>query len=181
MSISNLSSAAVEHAPPRVVALNTQTENKAVEKDNKGERNARPVNRPDANPNARAVEATAHARTQAAQNAQVLQFDADKDVKAQQQNAAGEKAQQEKQQSPDAIALEQALEITNRLSTLQVRELEFTASKEDGQTVIRVIDKENDEVIRQIPSEEFIKLAQRVNDLTQELNSAQGLLFESKV
>jgi flagellar protein FlaG len=82
---------------------------------------------------------------------------------------------------PTQKQVEQALEVSNRLSTMQVRSLQFTASKEDGRTIIKVVDTQNDEVIRQIPSEEFVKMAERISDLTQQLDSAQGLLFESKV
>ncbi len=78
-------------------------------------------------------------------------------------------------------SLQQVSDSSAQLSSLQIRKLEFSASEEAGQVVVKVIDKENDDVIRQIPSEEFIRVAQKISDLSQELDSAQGLLFESKV
>jgi flagellar protein FlaG len=51
------------------------------------------------------------------------------------------------------------------------RELRFTVDKESGETVIKVVDKETDEVIRQIPSQEFMELRQRLEDTA-------GIIFQ---
>lgn len=179
MSISNLSSSAVEYAPPRVVALDRPTTQSNKPAETQAEPASRPVNRPDANESVRAAQATEQARNVASQNAQVLRFDADKQLE-EQQDAAKQGANQQAKE-PKQEQLQQALEVTNQLSSIQARKLEFTSSKEDGRTVIKVVDRQNDEVIRQIPSEEFVKLATRISDLTEKLSSAQGLLFESKV
>ncbi|MDH5786520.1 MAG: flagellar protein FlaG [Chromatiales bacterium] len=45
------------------------------------------------------------------------------------------------------------------------RNLNFTVDDESGRTVVKVIDTESDEVIRQIPSEEMLALATRIHDL----------------
>ena len=39
------------------------------------------------------------------------------------------------------------------------RELQFTVDEDSGLTVVKVFNKETDELIRQIPSEDFLKLA----------------------
>jgi flagellar protein FlaG len=44
------------------------------------------------------------------------------------------------------------------------RELEFTVDEESGLTVVKVFNKETDELIRQIPSEDFLKLAKTITD-----------------
>jgi flagellar protein FlaG len=51
------------------------------------------------------------------------------------------------------------------------RELQFTVDRESGETVIKVIDKETDEVIRQIPSDEIMQLRRR-------LEEASGVIFK---
>lgn len=51
------------------------------------------------------------------------------------------------------------------------RELQFTVDRESGETVIKVIDKETDEVIRQIPSDEVMQLRRR-------LEEASGVIFK---
>jgi flagellar protein FlaG len=51
------------------------------------------------------------------------------------------------------------------------RELRFAVDRESGETVIKVVDKETDEVIRQIPSQEFMELRKRLQD-------AAGVIFQ---
>lgn len=51
------------------------------------------------------------------------------------------------------------------------RELQFTVDDVSGQTVIKVIDKERDQVVRQIPSEEVLRLRKR-------LQEAAGMIFQ---
>ena len=78
-------------------------------------------------------------------------------------------------------SLQKLADSSNQLAQMQDRKLEFTTSQESGRTIVRVIDKENDDVIRQIPSEEFIRVAEKISDLSEQVSAAQGLLFESKV
>ena len=87
------------------------------------------------------------------------------------------------QQEADSLqkSLDLIAEGSSQLSSLQIRKLEFSTAEESGRTVVKVIDKESDDVIRQIPSEEFIRVAKKINDLSEQLSAAQGVLFESKV
>lgn len=50
------------------------------------------------------------------------------------------------------------------------RELQFSVDDDSGQTIIKVIDRETDEVVRQIPSEEVLRLRKR-------LEEASGIIF----
>lgn len=43
------------------------------------------------------------------------------------------------------------------------RKLEFQLDDESGDTIVRVYDKNSDELIRQIPNEEAVELAKRLN------------------
>ncbi|MCL7929278.1 flagellar protein FlaG [Halomonas llamarensis] len=45
------------------------------------------------------------------------------------------------------------------------RGLEFDLSDESSRVITRVIDRESGEVIRQIPAEEVLRIAERLNDL----------------
>lgn len=67
------------------------------------------------------------------------------------------------------------------VSLLQSRSLEFSVDEHEGQTIVKVIDKENKDVIRQIPSEEFIKMAQRIDLLSDEMQKARGILLDKQV
>lgn len=68
-------------------------------------------------------------------------------------------------------------QLSNYVQNVQ-RNLNFSIDESSGQTVIKVIDSESDEVIRQIPSEEMLALARRLNELNGE--QVSGLLVQSK-
>ena len=46
------------------------------------------------------------------------------------------------------------------------RSLRFSIDDDSGRTVVRVVDIDNDEVIRQIPSEEMLALIRHFNEVT---------------
>ena len=52
------------------------------------------------------------------------------------------------------------------------RSLRFSIDDDSGRTVVRVVDTENDEVIRQIPSEEMLALIRHFNEVTGNIFSA---------
>ncbi len=53
------------------------------------------------------------------------------------------------------------------------RDLNFSVDEESGEMVIKVIDSETDEVVRQIPSEEALRIARALDD-------GSGFLMEAK-
>jgi len=55
-------------------------------------------------------------------------------------------------------------ELNDYVQTIQ-RDLEFSIDHDSGRTIIKVIDSKNNEVIRQIPSEEALSLARRLDQL----------------
>ncbi|ROR34920.1 flagellar protein FlaG [Inmirania thermothiophila] len=55
------------------------------------------------------------------------------------------------------------------------RELRFSVDEESGHTVIRVIDAETDQVIRQIPPEEVLSIARHLRELRDP--EQQGILL----
>ncbi len=59
----------------------------------------------------------------------------------------------------DTAALEAAVENIARSARNLQRSLQFSVDEVSGKTVITVIDKETDEIIRQIPREEILNLA----------------------
>ncbi len=76
-----------------------------------------------------------------------------------------ERAEQE--QEP----LENVVSNLNQLVRDLHRELQFSVDEDSGDTVIKVIDSKTDEVLRQIPSEEVMRLRQR-------LEEAAGVIFQ---
>ena len=64
----------------------------------------------------------------------------------------------------DAQALEHAVnDIARNVRNMQ-RSLQFSVDESSGRTIITVIDKETNEVIRQIPPEEILAIAQHIED-----------------
>lgn len=75
---------------------------------------------------------------------------------------------------PDAEAVKQAAErIAAYLRSAQ-RDLDISVDKDTGIVVVKVVDRESGEVIRQIPPEEVLSIAKH-------LDSAQGVLLRSRV
>jgi flagellar protein FlaG len=66
--------------------------------------------------------------------------------------------------TPKATDIEQAVtEINDYVQSVQ-RDLHFSVDEDSGLTVIRVRDKESGELIRQIPEDIFLSLAQNLKD-----------------
>ncbi|MDN0082647.1 flagellar protein FlaG [Crenobacter sp. SG2305] len=77
------------------------------------------------------------------------------------------------QKQPDAETLDQSLKQLNHTVSLFNSDLEFTTDEESGTHIVKVVNRGTKEVIRQIPSEEAVRLAQALDRL-------QGLLVRDK-
>ena len=98
---------------------------------------------------------------------------AEKAEVAEKQRQAQQAARAEEAVSADK-AQEIAEEVASGLNELVQelhRELRFSVDRESGDTVIKVIDQETDEVVRQIPSEEVVQMRKR-------LQEAAGVIFQ---
>lgn len=94
------------------------------------------------------------------------------DIKAQQQSA-------DKENSDTGI--EDAIEEIREFANLQNRQLDFSVDEDSQRRVIRVLDAETGDVIRQIPSDEVLKLAERIKELQTEVGAAVGVFFNKAV
>ena len=74
---------------------------------------------------------------------------------------------------PERAELSTTVQQLNDLAAHLRRELRFDIDEVSGRTVINVVDGDTDEVIRQIPPEEMIALAEHFEDL-------QGLLLRQR-
>lgn len=81
---------------------------------------------------------------------------------------------QETQQQPSSKQLHNMVEQVNKtIQTLSSNHVQFTVDKETGKEIVKVVDRETEEVIRQIPSEEMVAIAKRLDEL-------QGLIIRQK-
>jgi len=57
------------------------------------------------------------------------------------------------------------------------RDLRFTVDEESGRAIVKVIDSETGELIRQIPSEEVVAISQALTDTTKQ---TEGIILSDK-
>ncbi len=75
----------------------------------------------------------------------------------------------------------QAMDTVSQFASVQNLKLQFTSEEHNGVYVVKVVDQESKKVIRQIPSQEFLKVAEKIQDILETTDQVKGLLFESKV
>jgi len=78
-------------------------------------------------------------------------------------------------QDTDIQEVENAVSKLNEYVQSTARTLNFQVDDESGKTVIKVYDRESDQLIRQIPNELVLELARRLNE------EEPSLLFEAQV
>lgn len=86
------------------------------------------------------------------------------------QNAS---AQDRAQRTPDIGEVQKALEEVEKAVAPMAQSLQFSLDKDSGKTVVKVMDTDTNEVIRQIPSEEVLAISKAVDKL-------KGLLLKQQ-
>ena len=81
----------------------------------------------------------------------------------------------------DKVEVESQIEEFQNFNQSIDRSLQFKVDEELGVTIVRVIDKETDELIRQFPPEELINLSRRLKELNEENSGNSGVLLQEKV
>ncbi len=82
-------------------------------------------------------------------------------------------AEAEPAEEPQRVALEKAVTDMREFVQASQRNLDFSIDDSTGKVVVKVIATDSGEVIRQIPSETALKLAQNLSD-------ASSLLFDTR-
>ncbi|WP_159879660.1 MULTISPECIES: flagellar protein FlaG [Aquitalea] len=78
-----------------------------------------------------------------------------------------------KQKKADPLELQNSVKQLNDVAKLYSSQLEFSVDKETNIQVVKVVDQETQKVIRQIPSEDAIRIAKAIDDF-------RGLLLKDK-
>lgn len=84
-------------------------------------------------------------------------------------------------ESENSLDLESAVADVAEFIQAQNRHLNFTFDDSSNRSVIKVTDSDSGEIIRQIPSEEMLQLAQRINELRSDAGQAIGVLINREV
>lgn len=87
------------------------------------------------------------------------------------ENEKTEHARQEKQEQDNTKLAEKVLDVQNSLDVVKETKLQFSIHEATGEEMIIVSDKETGDLIREIPSEEFLDLAAKVEQMI-------GLIFD---
>jgi flagellar protein FlaG len=88
-------------------------------------------------------------------------------------------ANNEKLLSTDKIKV--AVDELSDFAKASNRQLAFSVDESSARPVVKVTDTESGKVIRQIPSEEVLKLSERLRDLQSDLGNTVGILFNKQV
>jgi flagellar protein FlaG len=102
------------------------------------------------------------------------------DAKAIEQGQSIASVNRDAKQKVDEDELESAVVELNKAVQNMQRNLEFSVDDATGRTVVKVKDRETDEIIRQMPSEEVLKLAQHMHEHQSENGTGFSLMQELK-
>lgn len=78
-------------------------------------------------------------------------------------------------------ALRQAISDVESFLQVQNRDLAFSIDEDTARSVVTVIDGQSGDVIRQIPSEEVLALAERIQELQQDVGVSVGVFINNEV
>jgi flagellar protein FlaG len=92
-------------------------------------------------------------------------------VKAEAKVTAEARAKDEQQPRPEE--LQSALQKIREFVSAAASDISFSIDSDSGRSVVKVIDRSTQEVIRQIPSQEFLEMSKALDRL-------QGLLLKNK-
>ena len=69
----------------------------------------------------------------------------------------------EDKETPHLVELRERVAELNRIETLRAHRLEFSVHESTGRMIVRVMDRDTDEIVRQFPPDELLNVAERLN------------------
>ena len=81
----------------------------------------------------------------------------------------------------NTLQLDEAVKKVSDFLSAQNRDLLFNVEEQTQRTVVTVKESSSGEVIRQIPSEEVLKLANRIQELQQDVGNSIGIFINSEI
>ena len=81
----------------------------------------------------------------------------------------------------NTLQLDEAVKKVSDFLSAQNRDLLFNIDEQTQRTVVTVRESSSGEVIRQIPSEEVLKLADRIQELQQDVGNSIGIFINSEI
>lgn len=81
----------------------------------------------------------------------------------------------------NTLQLDEAVKKVSDFLSAQNRDLLFNVDEQTQRTVVTVKESSSGEIIRQIPSEEVLKLANRIQELQQDVGNSIGIFINSEI
>ncbi|REG84848.1 flagellar protein FlaG [Marinomonas pollencensis] len=94
-------------------------------------------------------------------------------------NRVGTDKPQSQSVSPE-LEPSQVESMNSKMAQLNVR-LSFETTEDGGRNIVKVVDQSSGDVVRQIPTEDFLKMSERIDDIISELSDVKGTLVNSRV
>jgi len=87
----------------------------------------------------------------------------------------------ERSEEERAQFLQEVADSLNESPELGRRDLQFSVNTEADKTVIKVVDSNSGDLIRQIPSEEIVRFAERLREDAEQVGQVVGMLIDSRI
>lgn len=101
------------------------------------------------------------------------------------QNSSGTNATQNQKGSSDSSMATKKIEpsdieqMNKNLSQLNLH-LQFEMSDDGRDSIVRVVDQSTGNVVRQIPTEEYLKMSKQIHDVASKVSDLKGVLFNGQ-
>lgn len=81
----------------------------------------------------------------------------------------------------EASIVSDAMKTISEFINMPIRTVNFTQDDGSEKTVIKIFDSENNELIKQFPSEEILSIAQRIVELREDVSKKTGILLDESI
>lgn len=94
---------------------------------------------------------------------------------------AKQQAEERAEKDQDKASVEDVVKSINQILEVQDRDVKFVIDERDGQFFTSVLNRSTDELIREIPSEEYRQLAERLQKFQDAIGETTGLFVDQLV
>lgn len=77
--------------------------------------------------------------------------------------------------------IDNAVDVIESFVVNESKKISFSVTEDTAKTVIQIVDRDSNEVIRQIPTQEVLDMASRIQELVDEIGAKTGIFFEETV
>lgn len=81
----------------------------------------------------------------------------------------------------EASKVSDAMKTISEFINMPIRTVNFTQDDGSEKTVIKIFDSENNELIKQFPSEEILSIAQKIVELREDVSKKTGILLDESI